>query len=526
MGFIQPILIASAALGVLASTSELKSRASHADLNINDVSDVAAHFSDVVPTDWAYQALSNLVEQYGCVAGYPNGTFRGNRAMTRYEAAALLNACLDRVTEVTDEVRGLVAEFETELAVLRGRVDGLEARVGELEATQFSTTTKLKGKSSFIFGATKAKGDNSSRSEYNSQYAATSLSYSLKLQLLTSFTGNDLLYTRLRSANVGNAFNGRPLLGALDEATNTNNVLTVDRFYYKFPLGSSFTVHLGPLARNTQMLGYTPSAYYQGNPYTLDVFGTALGTPGVWNARTGAGFGIQYESNAEKGVPRWHLAANYLADKGEGENSNPNEGGFITDNSRGNITSQIAYGNKQWGIALGYRYGQCDTSFKTGTEYAQFSNGQGCYDSNNTNGKRTGADSNSYSVHAFWKPKDSSIIPSISAGFGQSYLSGDFSGQYAEIFSSWMVGLQWSDVFLEGNSLGGAIGQGQFVSSQNKGNPDDGNYVMELWYNYQVTDNISITPAIYWLSRPYGDITPQGDSLGVMGSVVQTTFKF
>ena len=65
MGFIQPILIASAALGVLASTSELKSRASHAaDLNINDVSDVAAHFSDVVPTDWAYQALSNLVEQY------------------------------------------------------------------------------------------------------------------------------------------------------------------------------------------------------------------------------------------------------------------------------------------------------------------------------------------------------------------------------------------------------------------------------------------------------------------------------
>ena len=98
------------------------------------------------------------------------------------------------------------------------------------------------------------------------------------------------------------------------------------------------------------MLGYTPSAYYQGTPYTLDVFGTALGTPGVWNARTGAGFGIQYESNAEKGAPRWNLAANYLADKGEGENSNPNEGGFMTDNSRGNITSQIAYGNKQWGI--------------------------------------------------------------------------------------------------------------------------------------------------------------------------------
>jgi hypothetical protein len=53
--------------------------------------------------------------------------------MTRYEAAALLNACLDRVTEVTDELRRLISEFETELAILRGRVDGLEARVGENE---------------------------------------------------------------------------------------------------------------------------------------------------------------------------------------------------------------------------------------------------------------------------------------------------------------------------------------------------------------------------------------------------------
>ncbi|WP_398330734.1 iron uptake porin, partial [Vulcanococcus sp.] len=61
-------------------------------------------FSDVQPTDWAYQALSNLIERYGCVAGYPNGTYRGSRAMTRFEAAALLNACLDRITEVTDEL--------------------------------------------------------------------------------------------------------------------------------------------------------------------------------------------------------------------------------------------------------------------------------------------------------------------------------------------------------------------------------------------------------------------------------------
>ena len=135
------LLVAPAALGLLAPMA-----ANATELNINGVSDYAAtgeqvtsitQFSDVYPTDWAYQALSNLIERYGCVAGYPNGTYRGNRAMTRFEAAALLNACLDRVTEVTDELKRLMKEFEKELAILKGRVDGLEARVGELEATQF-----------------------------------------------------------------------------------------------------------------------------------------------------------------------------------------------------------------------------------------------------------------------------------------------------------------------------------------------------------------------------------------------------
>ncbi|MGF1674123.1 MAG: iron uptake porin, partial [Rivularia sp. (in: cyanobacteria)] len=59
-----------------------------------------SQFSDVQPTDWAFQALQSLVERYGCIAGYPNGTYRGNRALTRYEFAAGLNACLDRVNEL------------------------------------------------------------------------------------------------------------------------------------------------------------------------------------------------------------------------------------------------------------------------------------------------------------------------------------------------------------------------------------------------------------------------------------------
>lgn len=59
-----------------------------------------AQLSDVQPTDWAYQALQSLVERYGCIVGYPDETYKGQRALTRYEFAAGVNACLDRISEL------------------------------------------------------------------------------------------------------------------------------------------------------------------------------------------------------------------------------------------------------------------------------------------------------------------------------------------------------------------------------------------------------------------------------------------
>lgn len=128
-----------------------------ADSSIEQVTSVS-QLSDVQPTDWAFGALQSLVERYGCIAGYPDGTYRGNRAMTRYEFAAGINACLDNIRESigksTDnlakrddliKVQRLQEEFAAEIATIRGRVDVLEARTSELEANQFSTTTKLSG---------------------------------------------------------------------------------------------------------------------------------------------------------------------------------------------------------------------------------------------------------------------------------------------------------------------------------------------------------------------------------------------
>ncbi|MCM1985372.1 iron uptake porin [Lyngbya confervoides] len=132
----------------VTSVNELMSNAQ--DESLGQVTSVS-QLSDVQPTDWAFQAVQSLVERYGCVAGYPDGTFRGNRAATRYEMAALVNACLDNISdqfatkEDLEALRALQEEFAAELATLRGRVDGLEARTATLEAQQFSTTTKLQG---------------------------------------------------------------------------------------------------------------------------------------------------------------------------------------------------------------------------------------------------------------------------------------------------------------------------------------------------------------------------------------------
>ncbi|MBW4541348.1 MAG: iron uptake porin [Myxacorys chilensis ATA2-1-KO14] len=161
-----------------------------------------SQLSDVQPTDWAFQALQSLVERYGTIAGYPDKTFRGNRAMTRYEFAAGLNAALDRVNELiqaglADKVRQedlatlqrLQEEFKTELAALKGRVDALESGTAKLESQQFSTTTKLRGQVIFsVNGGTQA-GDSA-----NPVFLQRS-----RLNLETSFSGKDLLLTQLQA---------------------------------------------------------------------------------------------------------------------------------------------------------------------------------------------------------------------------------------------------------------------------------------------------------------------------------------
>ncbi len=547
-------------------------------------------FSDVKPTDWAFQALSNLVDRYGCVAGYPNGTFKGGQAMTRYEAAALLNACLDRITEVTDELKRLMDEFEKELAVLRGRVDGLEAKVGELEATQFSTTTKLQGDAVFVIGANSFGGNqgnpntaaflplganpnsalpatnaNANRFPANNRrdWGGTVFNYDLRLNLLTSFTGKDLLYTRLRAGNFQNSpFGGNPYnLMTLDRAFSANvgsaagstgnDIVAIDRLYYRFPIGRDFTALLGAKARNTEFLAITPWFY---RSEILDVF-TLHGAPGTYNKATGATFGLMWKQNVKKGKPFFAVSTAYVSPRGD--DGNPNRGGLMNERSGGTWTTQAGISGKQWRFAFAWSYVQCGTNFRRGTQFAQ--PGVDCTNITTpagfeNNGGRA-AYSNNFATTLAWQPKKSGWLPSINLGWGYNAMTqpelnpltstvrvGRTTVTVPNGFSrvptfsestnrgasqSWSVGLQWSDVFMKGNQAGMAVGQPVFATSLRNGEtPQDGNFAWEWWYKFQVTDNISVTPALFYLSRPNGQFTTVGQSSSVLGGLIQTQFKF
>ncbi|NJN85095.1 MAG: iron uptake porin [Leptolyngbyaceae cyanobacterium SL_7_1] len=224
-----------------------------ADANLAQVTSVS-QLSDVFPTDWAFQALQSLVERYGCIAGYPDGTFRGRNFATRYELAAALNACLDRISEllaagdfVTREdlatIQRLQEEFAAELATLRGRVDALEARVTEVEENQFSTTTKLQGRVQFLVSAP-FEEDEDFLFEDGSEGFDDQVIFvdRVRLNFITSFTGEDRLLTRLQARNIPQ-FEGDSV-GFQAGGNDANDVL-IDDLIYQFPLGDNVQIIIG-----------------------------------------------------------------------------------------------------------------------------------------------------------------------------------------------------------------------------------------------------------------------------------------
>jgi len=506
MKLFQQLLVAPAALGLMAPMA-----ATATELNINDVSDYSSNseqvssisqFSDLQPADWAYQALASLADRNGCVANFPGGSSEGNRSITRYEAAALLNSCLESVTELTNDVRRLMDEFGPELAVLKGRVDGLEARVGEFEAGQFSTTTKLNGYAIFSLGGLSYND----RDDVSSPKDATTMNYTYQLNLNTSFTGKDLLYTRIKTGNYSDSAFASTSDGTyLNWANSNDDTLKVDKIWYQFPVGDNIKMWIGAKIENYYMLASAPSIY---NPILKSL---KLGGNGaIYGASTGQGFGAAWtQSVDDRSQPRFAVSTNYTASGSSGEGADPETGGILTDGSKGIFLTKVEYGSPRWQVSAAYTH-----KTKRGATKPGFGT---------VAGRTWTGEMDGVGLRAYWKPESTGAIPSVSVGYDIASIDAAASGDTEET-AAWMVGLTWKDAFIDGNSAGFAFGANQYsTEKKGGGDTDDENTVMEAWYTFQVSDNVSVTPALFVLTDPKGDDT-KGDD--VLGALVTTKFKF
>ncbi|NJN22068.1 MAG: iron uptake porin [Leptolyngbya sp. RL_3_1] len=434
--------------------------------------------SDVQPTDWAYTALQNLVETYGCIEGYPNRTFRGNNALTRYEFAAGLNSCLDVIAGLIGvgpddgtlaTIQRLQQEFQAELATLRGRVDALEAETAELRAQQFSTTTKLRGQVDAHL--VQPFGDIGTLDD-NAAFTARA-----RLNFDTSFTGEDRLRIRLQgtdgSNNVLRAAGG--LANGSGDAQGFGGI-NVDDFYYSFPVGSRLDLIIAAnsivtddFVTSTIVPFDGPSVADAGGPILYDVVGGG-----------GAAAGFSYS-----------ITDNFVLDAGysAGEGSN---GAGVVSNS-----------NRQGGI-----FGAATQSSIVQLSYLSdgIFNGALVY-INGTNGGTQTIDT---------------YGGLVSFDFGRFIIGGYFaqhdgSGTAAGTDdTTWQAGIAFPDLFIEGSQLG--IYYADLFSLAANTNP----YMVEGYYEIPVNQFLTITPALI-----YGDLDTVGtaDTDNFYGAI-RATFKF
>ena len=504
---------------VLAQVQNYSNEGQNLQSQVTSVS----QFSDVQPTDWAFQALQSLVERYGCIAGYPNGTYRGNRALTRYEFAAGLNACLDRVNEliatatadlVTKQdlatLQRLQEEFSAELATLRGRVDTLEARTAELEANQFSTTTKLQGEAIFAvtdsFGATPP--------------GQTVLQNRVRLNLQSSFTGRDMLNTRLTAGNAQG-------FGTTDETNQTfevgstgNNNVEIDKLTYEAPMGPA-QVYIA--ATGGQHSHYAAV----NNPYFFDKTDGGNGALSTFSSenpiyRIGGGSGIAVNVPFGQGggiLKPSSLTLGYLASGNTTSGAeNPANGAGLFDGNYAAL-GQLNFnvGNR---LALAATYvhgyhGAGSTLFDAGRDGGAV---VGTTLANNLSSP-SGSSSNSYGVSAAFKPSQRLSI----SGFVSYH---DITGFAAnDDYEAWSygVGVALPDFGKRGNVLG-IFGGVQPYTFNNAGGPNTGDmpYQVEGFYKYRVSDNISVTPGVIWLPAVGQNSNSQDAFIGTL----RTTFTF
>ncbi|KHG39260.1 membrane protein [Aphanizomenon flos-aquae 2012/KM1/D3] len=474
-----------------------------------------SQLSDVQPNDWAFQALQSLVERYGCVAGYPNATFRGNRALSRYEFAAGLNACLDRVNELiataTSDlvskqdlatIQKLQKDFSGELVTLRGRVDTVEAKTAELEANQFSTTTKLQGQ---VVAVVSDVLSNKQVNGGNITDKNTTLGARTRLELVSSFTGKDTLFTRIQSNNINNpdikTKEGNLFFANLPGTTGTNDV-TIDGLWYAFPLGKNTQVKLIANAGAADDVTSTVNLFDGDGAFgAVSTFGTR--NP-IYGQLGDKGIAVNHQLGDKIG-----LSLGYLSSTA----NNPTPGNGLFDGNYGALAQLTVKPSDR--ISLGLTYiNSYNQPLLTGSNNATLTN--------LTPDEKFS--SNSYGVQASLGISQKFVLGGW-AGYTNSQVLTGTKGE----FDTWnyAVTLGFPDLGKKGNLAGVIVGMEPKVTSSSAagaGVAKDPNtsYHIEGFYQYKLSDNITLTPAVIWLTAPDHNNTNDNVVIGAL----RTTFSF
>lgn len=470
-----------------------------------------SQLSDVRSTDWTFQAIQSLIERYGVVAGNFDGTFRGNRSITRYEFAAILNAVIKGLNELittgnADRVqkkdlatlKRLQKEFATELGILRGRVGDLEAQTTQLEAQQFSTTTRLTGEALFaISGANGGEKVDDSGEEVDENLI---LSDRVRLNFNTSFTGSDRLRARLEAENTSGFDDATATrMARLGFEGDNENTFELTQLDYRFLIGEQAEVYIATAGGEFEYIVNTLSPFSSSGSGAISRFGRY--NP-IYRQGFGAGVGISYEfSDAVS------LSLGYIADEG----NDPESG--IGSSPYGAIFQLTLEPIEDIEISLTYIRSDNNLDTGTGSELAN----------DPFDDESDDVTANSYGLEASFQVNSDFTLGGW-VGFTEARAE-DLSGNPEASIFNYAVLLAFPDLGKEGSLAGIVIGQPPKVTSNDLSREfkdEDTSLHLEFFYRFHATDNIAITPGLFALINPEHD--KNNDTIYV--GTVRTTFSF
>jgi len=496
-----------------------------------------------------FEALDEMVSKYGCLVGYPDNTYRGERPITRYEMAAALSLCMENIEKFLAEGRNdiqkedldslktlqeqlamMMADHRTGIELLDRRIQELEGRITTLEGSQFSVTTKLSGE--VIFALSDLAIDQTPRllprgtlngfplvgltdnDDANLVFGGRG-----RLWLRTSFNGEDQLLLRATVSNLpmfddANELTGRniPNLESLTgETTQTFNIgfntptFQTNNFTasYSLPLGD--VVHTHIFAAGGIWSDFVPTL----NPYFEDYDGGngALSTFASSNPiyRIGGGSGIGFNFNLdflESFLGSSRLSVGYLASSRIVNNLSV-DGLFGGDYA---VLAQLDFQLSDR-LALGLTYNHGYHPSNTAVFDMGGLGSQGVVGSAISNTAASGMTipkiTNAYGVEMAWQ-----VVDAVSLSGFFTYIDAHAPAVQPGDYEIWTygVGLAFPDLFKEGGLLGIFGGTQPYVAGFDSDTATIRNNILprhlEIFYRYPINKRISLTPGIIFFTSP------------------------